>query len=417
MTKINFQELNKNGNFQHQTMEKENFLALLADYQFHLRDRTMILKLGEVRKTKQPSLLLRPSSKCFIFDVQNIQILCSSEKCLIFNPNDKATQNFTKNLHQKFTGTDNSEEFQEFSEMKVLKLLKKDSNQEHYQNFEHVVLETALEHVVKKFRRHFSIIKPALEMLLQQTEENPVTSALKKLLAVKNSLAQFDKSLGHTIKIIDNLLSNEKELLDLYLSDSGKNQNDLEELLEAYHAELDEIETENKILEDRIEDTEQFISAHMDSIRNEILKISLFLDVGSFIWGFGAVVSGLFGMNLTNHIEDDKKAFSMVCISLLAAMITILLCFGKRIFQLRADTSSAQRFTLLKSFFTYVDDIEYHASTKKIARPEFKSAVEQITGLTIGEKEAEFLFQMVDANKDGVFDVEGEHDVEGGKET
>ena len=36
------------------------------------------------------------------------------------------------------------------------------------QDFEQVVLETALENVVSKYSRHLEIIKPALEMLLQQ---------------------------------------------------------------------------------------------------------------------------------------------------------------------------------------------------------------------------------------------------------
>ena len=36
---------------------------------------------------------------------------------------------------------------------------------------------------------------------------------------------------------------------------------------------------------------------------------------------------------------------------------------------MRGDTSSAQNFTLLKNFFTYVDDLEYHVfSNKKIEK-------------------------------------------------
>ena len=34
-----------------------------------------------------------------------------------------------------------------------------------------MILENALENVVRKFRRHLQIIKPALEMLLQQIEQ------------------------------------------------------------------------------------------------------------------------------------------------------------------------------------------------------------------------------------------------------
>ena len=39
------------------------------------------------------------------------------------------------------------------------------------QDFEQVVLETALENVVSKYSRHLEIIKPALEMLLQQVPD------------------------------------------------------------------------------------------------------------------------------------------------------------------------------------------------------------------------------------------------------
>ena len=408
---IDFQELSKDGDFHHKTMERSEFLSCLKEFKFSLRDLTMILRLAETRRTRrQASLLLRPSSKCFIFDVENIKLLCFSDKCLIFNPEDKTTQNFIRKLHVQFSGA-NPEEFKEYSMKKVLKLLKQDSNQEHYVNFEHVVLETALDCVVNRFKRTFGIMKPALEMVLQQTTENPETSGLRKLLSVKNSLIQFDQSLEHTVEIIENLLSNDKDMLKLYLSDFDKKEG-LENLLESYHSELDLIETESKILAETIEDTEQFISAHMDSLRNEIMRMSLFLEIGGFIMTFGAVVGGIFGMNLKNSYEEDKHAFSIVCISMLVAMLGMVLSFWKRILKLKADTSTAQKFTLLKSFFTYVDDLEYHVSSKRISKPEFKNAVEQITGLKISEKESEFLFRMVDANKDGVFDVEGEHEQE-----
>ena len=65
-------------------------------------------------------------------------------------------------------------------------------------------------------------------------------------------------------------------------------------LLGSYSADLDEIETEIKIFIDMIEDTDQFISAHLDSVRNEIIKMSLFIEVGGLIMGFpdGADLSG-----------------------------------------------------------------------------------------------------------------------------
>merc|ERR1712112_98002 len=82
--------------------------------------------------------------------------------------------------------------------------------------------------------------------------------------------------------------------------------------------------------------------------------------------------------------------------------------FPRRYYQLKADTSSAQSFTLLKNFFTYVDELEYHVFNKRIEKGEFKQAVEKITGLKITDRESEYLFKMVDANKDGIIDAENE---------
>merc|ERR1719370_2146037 len=139
------------------------------------------------------------------------------------------------------------------------------------------------------------------------------------------------------------------------MSLSLTNQNekeDIELLLSSVAADLDEIETEIKIFIDMIEDTDQFISAHLDSVRNEIIKMSLFIEVGGLIMAFGAVMGGIFGMNLKNHIEESPWAFTIVCISMVVAMIIIALVFTLKYYQLKADTSSAQGFTLLKNFFT-----------------------------------------------------------------
>ena len=157
-----------------------------------------------------------------------------------------------------------------------------------------------------------------------------------------------------------------------------------------------------------MEDTDQFISAHLDSVRNEIIKMSLFIEVGALIMGFGAVISGIFGMNLTNYMEDNSFAFLAVCFSIMVAMSIFFAGFVKKYYQLKADTTSAQSFSLLKNFFTYVDDLEYYIFNKKIERTEFKNALEKITGLKVTEKELEYLFKMIDTNKDGLIDLENE---------
>ena len=71
-------------------------------------------------------------------------------------------------------------------------------------------------------------------------------------------------------------------MMSLSLTNQNEKE-DIELLLSSVAADLDEIETEIKIFIDMIEDTDQFISAHLDSVRNEIIKMSLFIEVGGLI--------------------------------------------------------------------------------------------------------------------------------------
>ena len=83
-------------------------------------------------------------------------------------------------------------------------------------------------------------------------------------------------------------------MTSLSLTNLGEKE-DIELLLSSVAADLDEIETEIKIFIDMIEDTDQFISAHLDAVRNEIIKMSLFIEIGGLTMGMCAVLSGIFG--------------------------------------------------------------------------------------------------------------------------
>ena len=78
---------------------------------------------------------------------------------MIINPEERATQNFIKGLKEQFKFA--KLELSNTTEETTMRLLRQKNVQ--YQDFEQVILETALENVVKKFRRHMQIIKPALE--------------------------------------------------------------------------------------------------------------------------------------------------------------------------------------------------------------------------------------------------------------
>merc|ERR1719334_2741877 len=61
-------------------------------------------------------------------------------------------------------------------------------------DFEHIVLESALSNIVKKFHRHLEIIQPPLDILLQEIAQDPATYNLRRLLAFRQSLSEFESS-------------------------------------------------------------------------------------------------------------------------------------------------------------------------------------------------------------------------------
>ena len=395
---IRMLEIKKNGDCEQKSLTQNEFLSSISDSKLPFRDLRMIIKSSQtLGKARHPALLPRPSSQCYIFEMEHIKLLCFSDKCLVLNPDDKATQSFIATLQEQFRCAEN--DYVKMNGVSSMRLLYQRTAQD--LDFEHIVLENALEHVVRKFRRHLQIIKPSLEMLLQQIESNPETNGLKRLLAVKKSFAEFEQKVEHVAKVIRNIIADDEDMINLYLTQSGKHvgeQEEIELLLGSYSADLDEIETEIKIFIDMIEDTDQFISAHLDSVRNEIIKMSLFIEIGALIMGFGAVVSGIFGMNLSNAMETNPYAFSIVCLSIVVAMAVFFAGFTKKYFQLKADTSSAQSFTLLKNFFTYVDDLDDNLFKKGLDKPEFKETAEKITGLKITQRESDYIYKMVDSN-------------------
>lgn len=235
---------------------RDQFISSLSQYKLPLRDLRMLLKPADTvsysgNRSKFPALLPRPSSKCYIFEMEHIKLICFSDHCLIFNPGDKATQRFVEEINDQFRVANPVGSFS--SSDSSLKIRWGPTGQldticnVKTQEFEHVILESALENVVNKFRRHITIKKPALEMLLQQIEQDPETNGLKRLLAVKKSLSEFEQRVEHVRKVVQHLLVESKDLMDLYLTRPERDragQEEIKLLLEAYQVSaLDHFKT------------------------------------------------------------------------------------------------------------------------------------------------------------------------------
>lgn len=99
-----------------------------------------------------------------------------------------------------------------------------------------------------------------------------------------------------------------------------RNTQSLEILLENYLNEVEWITSKVDDLLNEITNTEEYVVLQLDFIRNRILKFELYLSISTFIVTCGALTTGLFGMNLINHFENDQKMFTIVSILLFSSM-------------------------------------------------------------------------------------------------
>ena len=127
--------------------------------------------------------------------------------------------------------------------------------------------------------------------------------------------------------------------------------------------------------------------------------------------GMGLMMGGIFtGFAMKYRCVFEVFMFVFGLLFYILSLMDTLLNFSMlpQLRKLKIDTSSAQSFKALKSFFTYVDDLEHIVNKKKLNEKEFREALDQLTGLHVSEEESDFIFRMLDANKDGLINTENE---------
>ena len=67
-----------------------------------------------------------------------------------------------------------------------------------------------------------------------------------------------------------------------------------------------------ELLKGNVLNTEELVSLQMDTVRNRLLYINTVVSVVSLSVASASLVGSIFGMNLTNHMENDPNTFKEV---------------------------------------------------------------------------------------------------------
>lgn len=206
---------------------------------------------------------------------------------------------------------------------------------ENPQPFEFKALEGILIFLAMGLEREFGSLKPEIEMYLHQLPNELTTKMLEELRLKKQQLNHFHSRASNVKTILENLLDEDEEMANMYLTEkhtvsnggrSTVDHSEIETLLEAYLQVIDEHVNHSTLLNDAIDDTEDLVMIHLDTLRNRLLSVELALSVVSMTFGVGGVVSGMFGMNIQIPLFDataSKMWFLVVVSGILLTVVVV----------------------------------------------------------------------------------------------
>ncbi|KIK67883.1 hypothetical protein GYMLUDRAFT_36679 [Collybiopsis luxurians FD-317 M1] len=203
--------------------------------------------------------------------------------------------------------------------------------------YEFRALESTLLSVLSALEAELVFIRTLVGGLLAELEDDIDHDRFRRLLHYSRRLASFQSRAKLVGEAIDEVLTQDEDMAMMYLSDKKNgvkrdsfDHEELELLLESFSKQVEEIVSEVGNLEANVQSTQEIVELILDSNRNALLALDLQVSIATFGVGTGALITGLFGMNLANHFENHPFAFYvMTGIAGLASFLVAFVGFRK----------------------------------------------------------------------------------------
>ena len=197
--------------------------------------------------------------------------------------------------------------------------------------FEIDALEAAFITVSSVLDRELDDLRPKVINMLEETKHiTPVS--LNVLREVKSELSQLVDKIHGIQNAFSEVLASDQDMALMNLTAvrndpkryTDENQmlwqgdhEEIELLLENYLQAVDGVYGQAKSLERKLESTTSVLMIRLDSARNNLLRLDLFVSCVTGAAGVGALVAAIFGMNLDSHVQESAHWFWSVASSLI----------------------------------------------------------------------------------------------------
>lgn len=256
-----------------------------------------------------PSLLVREYA--ILLNLGSLRAIAMQDCVLIFDYNRKGGQAFLESL--------------------LPRLNPKSNNGGPSMPFEIEVVEAALLSRIQRLERRLMDLEPRVQALLEALPNRITGDILEQLRISKQTLVELGSRAGALRQMLLDLLEDPDEIRRICIM--GRNctinkgnhnvecsvpldkqvaeeeEEEIEMLLENYLQRCESCHGQAERLLDSAREMEDSIAVSLSSRRLEVSRVELLLQVGTFCVAVGALVAGIFGMNLKSYLEERVFAF------------------------------------------------------------------------------------------------------------
>jgi Mg2+ and Co2+ transporter CorA len=109
--------------------------------------------------------------------------------------------------------------------------------------------------------------------------------------------------------------------LALQKTTTDKQLDEIESVIENLYEQSEMINENIDEINENLEDTQQILTLKIGTRRNTIIRFDLIVSFVAAVFGFLAVITGLYGMNIQNHAEQNENAFLIIALLLVLILI------------------------------------------------------------------------------------------------
>lgn len=205
------------------------------------------------------------------------------------------------------------------------------------------VVEAALHSRIQRLEHRLWDLEPRVQELLEVLPNRLTADILEELRISKQRLVELGSRAGALKQMLLDILEDTHEIRHICIIGRNcvlKKENDeiecsvplekeiaeeeeeeIEMLLENYLQRCESCHGQAERLLDSAKEMEDSIAVNLSSRRLEVSRFELILQVGTFCVAVGALVAGIFGMNLRSYLEEHVFAFWLTTLGIVVGAV------------------------------------------------------------------------------------------------